>query len=194
MFLPTQPQSFIFNRSIFSFFSFCVFQTFSWTSTQYFPSLVRIFGVQHKSSKSHHVVEDEARVRQFEVFDQTVELPAVERTPGTVQVVSGLRLLPSVVVVLELNKRNTDGGFETRDKKKQQKQKQKTVLYWPEQRRRLRWWKMKSNVTETECFLFILVTDYGWNNVNMLICSFPAQVVRLFLWIKTYKTKPVDFH
>ena len=37
------------------------------------------------------------------MFDQTVELPAVERTPGTVEVVSGLRLLLSVVVVLELD-------------------------------------------------------------------------------------------
>lgn len=54
---------------------------------------------------SHHVVEDEAGVRQFEVFEQTVELPAVQRTPGTVEVVSGLRLLPRVVVVLELNTR-----------------------------------------------------------------------------------------
>lgn len=41
------------------------------------------------------------------MFDQTVELPAVQRTPGTVEVVSGLRLLPRVVVVLEL-----DGGTE----------------------------------------------------------------------------------
>lgn len=54
---------------------------------------------------SHHVVEDEAGVRQFEVFEQTVELPAVQRTPGTVEVVSGLRLLPRVVVVLELDRR-----------------------------------------------------------------------------------------
>lgn len=54
---------------------------------------------------AHHVVEDEAGVRQFEVFEQTVELPAVQRTPGTVEVVSGLCLLPRVVVVLELNGR-----------------------------------------------------------------------------------------
>lgn len=54
---------------------------------------------------SHHVVEDEAGVRQFEVFEQTVELPAVQRTPGTVEVVSGLSLLPRVVVVLELDGR-----------------------------------------------------------------------------------------
>ena len=39
------------------------------------------------------------------MFDQTVELPAVERTPGTVEVVSGLRLLLSVVVVLELDEK-----------------------------------------------------------------------------------------
>lgn len=54
---------------------------------------------------THHVVEDEAGVGQFEVFDQTVELPAVQRAPGTVEVVSGLRLLPRVVVVLELDGR-----------------------------------------------------------------------------------------
>lgn len=36
------------------------------------------------------------------MFEQTVEPPAVERTPGAVEVVSGLRLLPGVVVVLEL--------------------------------------------------------------------------------------------
>lgn len=67
---------------------------------------------------AHHVVEDEAGVRQFEVFEQTVELPAVQRTPGTVEVVSGLRLLPRVVVVLELNRRKdtrvTAGCLETR--------------------------------------------------------------------------------
>lgn len=61
---------------------------------------------------SHHVVEDEAGVRQFEVFEQTVELPAVQRTPGTVEVVSGLRLLPRVVVVLELDRR-TDASSMT---------------------------------------------------------------------------------
>lgn len=37
------------------------------------------------------------------MLEQAVQLPAVERAPGTVQVVSGLRLLPSVVVVLELH-------------------------------------------------------------------------------------------
>lgn len=36
------------------------------------------------------------------MFEQTVELPAVERAPWAVEVVSGLRLLPGVVVVLEL--------------------------------------------------------------------------------------------
>lgn len=41
------------------------------------------------------------------MFDETVQLPAVDGAPGTVQVVSGLRLLPSVVVVLELS---TDRG------------------------------------------------------------------------------------
>lgn len=60
-------------------------------------------------SPSHHIVEDEAGVRQLEVFEQTVELPAVEGTPGTVEVVSGLRLLPRVVVVLELGGKTRDG-------------------------------------------------------------------------------------
>lgn len=36
------------------------------------------------------------------MFEQTVQLPAVQRAPGAVEVVSGLRLLPRVVVVLEL--------------------------------------------------------------------------------------------
>lgn len=58
----------------------------------------------HKASvASHHVVEDEAGVGQLEVFEQTVQLPAVEGTPGTVEVISGLGLLPCVVVVLELD-------------------------------------------------------------------------------------------
>lgn len=39
------------------------------------------------------------------MFEQTVELPAVQCTPGTVEVISGLRLLPSVVVVLELDRK-----------------------------------------------------------------------------------------
>lgn len=59
----------------------------------------------HSQSASHHVVEVEAGVGQFEVFDQAVQLPAVQRAPGTVQVVSGLRLLPRVVIVLELDTR-----------------------------------------------------------------------------------------
>lgn len=54
------------------------------------------------ASRSHHIDEVEAGVRELEVFEQTVEPPAVERTPGAVEVVSGLRLLPGVVVVLEL--------------------------------------------------------------------------------------------
>lgn len=63
--------------------------------------------------KAHHIVEDEAGVGQFEVFEQTVELPAVEGAPGTVEVVSGLRLLPSVVVVLELNKKSRNSECES---------------------------------------------------------------------------------
>ena len=51
----------------------------------------------------HHIVEDEAGVGEFEVFEQAVEFAAVQGTPGTVKIVSGLRLLPRVVVVQELN-------------------------------------------------------------------------------------------
>lgn len=36
------------------------------------------------------------------MFEQTVEFAAVQSTPGTVKVVSRLRLLPGVVVVQEL--------------------------------------------------------------------------------------------
>lgn len=64
--------------------------------------------------RTHHIVEDKTRVGQLEVFEQTVELPAVERTPGTVEVISGLGLLPSVVVVLKLGGKTetvSDMGF-----------------------------------------------------------------------------------
>lgn len=56
-------------------------------------------------SLTHHVVEDETGVGQLEVFQQAVELPAVQRAPGTVEVISSLRLLPGVVVVLELGRK-----------------------------------------------------------------------------------------
>lgn len=49
-----------------------------------------------------HVVEDEAGVGQFEVFEETVQLPAVQCAPRTVEVIPGLGLLPCVVVVLKL--------------------------------------------------------------------------------------------
>lgn len=57
---------------------------------------------------SHHVVEDEAGVGQFEVFDETVQLPAVQCAPRTVEVIPGLGLLPCVVVVLKLGKKETE--------------------------------------------------------------------------------------
>lgn len=38
------------------------------------------------------------------MFEQAVEFAAVQRAPGTVEIVSGLRLLPGVVVVQELSK------------------------------------------------------------------------------------------
>ena len=77
---------------------------------------------------AHHVVEDEAGVGQFEVFDQAVELPAVEGTPGAVQVFSGLRLLPSVVVVLELDRKH-----------RRVRKRQKRTSTDLKQRQRLRW-------------------------------------------------------
>ena len=51
---------------------------------------------------AHHIVEDEAAVGELEVFKEAVEFPAVQRAPGAVQVVSRLRLLPRVIVVQEL--------------------------------------------------------------------------------------------
>lgn len=47
----------------------------------------------------YHIVEDEARVGEFEVFEQAVEFAAVKGTPGTVKIISCLRLLPRVIVV-----------------------------------------------------------------------------------------------
>lgn len=52
----------------------------------------------------HHIVEDEAGMGEFEVFEQAVEFAAVQRTPGTVKIISRLSLLPCVIVVQELNK------------------------------------------------------------------------------------------
>lgn len=52
----------------------------------------------------HHIVEDEAGMGEFEVFEQAVEFAAVQRTPGTVKIISRLGLLPCVIVVQELNK------------------------------------------------------------------------------------------
>lgn len=54
-------------------------------------------------SSTDHIAEDEAGVGELEVLEQAVELAAVQSAPGAVEVVSGLRLLPRVVVVQELN-------------------------------------------------------------------------------------------
>ncbi len=54
------------------------------------------------AERAHHIVEDESTVGQFEVFQQAVEFTAVECAPGTVQVVSGLCLLTSIIVVQKL--------------------------------------------------------------------------------------------
>lgn len=53
---------------------------------------------------AHHIVKNEAVVRELQVLEEAVELAAVQRAPGTVQVISGLRLLPCVIVVQELQK------------------------------------------------------------------------------------------
>lgn len=53
---------------------------------------------------TYHIAEDEAWMGEFEVFEQAVEFAAVQRAPGTVKIISSLRLLPRVVVVQELNK------------------------------------------------------------------------------------------
>ena len=51
---------------------------------------------------SYQIGEEEPWVRQLEMFEQWVELDAVEAAPGAVEVVPGLSLLPRVVVVQEL--------------------------------------------------------------------------------------------
>ena len=71
------------------------------------PNALQALLQKHRHTDPHsvpyHVVEDEAGVGEFEVFEQAVELAAVERTPGTVKIVSRLSLLPCVVVVQELS-------------------------------------------------------------------------------------------
>lgn len=64
-----------------------------------------------KSTATHHVVEDEAGVGEFEVFEEAVEFAAVQGAPGTVKVVSRLRLLPGVVVVQELHRDQSQGHW-----------------------------------------------------------------------------------
>lgn len=51
---------------------------------------------------THHVVEDEAAVREFEVFEEAIEFLAVQRAPRAVQVITGLCLLPRVIVIQKL--------------------------------------------------------------------------------------------
>lgn len=53
---------------------------------------------------SYHIVEYEAGVGELEVFEQAIELAAVQGTPGTVEIISCFCLLPCVVVVQELVK------------------------------------------------------------------------------------------
>lgn len=60
----------------------------------------------HRQARSvtHHIAEDKAGMGEFEVFEEAVEFAAVQGAPGTVKIISRLRLLPGVVVVQELNK------------------------------------------------------------------------------------------
>ena len=51
---------------------------------------------------SYHVCEEESWMTKFEMFEERVELLAVEAAPGTVEVLPGLGLLSAVVVVQEL--------------------------------------------------------------------------------------------
>ena len=51
---------------------------------------------------TYNVGKEEPRVAQLEVFEERVELEAVEAAPGTVEVLPGLGLLSAVVVVQEL--------------------------------------------------------------------------------------------
>lgn len=44
---------------------------------------------------------------EFEVLQQAVEFAAVQRTPGTVKVISRLRLLPRIIVVQKLEEEQT---------------------------------------------------------------------------------------
>ena len=49
--------------------------------------------------KSYHISEEKSWMRQLEMFEQCVELHAIEVTPRTVEVFSGFSLLTAVVVV-----------------------------------------------------------------------------------------------
>lgn len=60
---------------------------------------------------SHHIVEDEAAVWELEVLEEAVEFTAVQSAPWTVEVISGLSLLPCVIVVEELEKK--EDGYNT---------------------------------------------------------------------------------
>ena len=68
----------------------------------YVPSTKKRRLLYVKRSLTHHVGEEEPRMRQLEVLEQRVELQAVEVAPGTVQVLAGLGALHRVAVVEEL--------------------------------------------------------------------------------------------
>lgn len=63
------------------------------------------------NSLPYHIVENEARVRELEVLEKAVEFAAVERTPGTVEIVSRLGLLPRVIVVQELTENTAQNYY-----------------------------------------------------------------------------------
>lgn len=61
------------------------------------------YNMNKSQTDIYHIVEDETGVREFEVFEKAVEFAAVQGAPGTVKIISGLRLLPRVIVVQKLS-------------------------------------------------------------------------------------------
>ena len=53
---------------------------------------------------TYSIGEDKASVTEFEMFQQAVQPTTVDRTPRAVQVLTGLGLLPRVVVINKLVK------------------------------------------------------------------------------------------
>ena len=52
--------------------------------------------------KTYNICEEETRMTKFEMLEKAIEGHTIEATPGTVDILSCLRLLTTVVVVEEL--------------------------------------------------------------------------------------------